>query len=122
MKRLSICTSLSGVRPMMTRPIRSGISCTVRPSVATSSRATVVPGSAPEAAAASAVSGSDCGSGGCGGGCVGSGCCGCCCGGCCGGCCCVVGVGRGRALYSTHWSSRTALMMSARVTAPRSAV
>src|SRR5207248_2319727 len=73
MKRLSICTSLSGVRPMMTRPIRSGISCTVRPSVATSSRATAVPGSAP--AAASAVSGSDCGG------------CGCCC------CCCVVGGG-----------------------------
>src|SRR5881394_1565260 len=55
MKRLSICTSLSGVRPMMTRPIRSGISWTVRPSVATSSRATAVPGSAPAAPGASAV-------------------------------------------------------------------
>src|SRR5262244_3591232 len=39
MKRLSMCTSLSGVRPTITRPTRSGISWMVRPSVATSRRA-----------------------------------------------------------------------------------
>ena len=38
-KRLSICRSLSGVRPMMVRPVRSGNSPTVRPSDTTISLA-----------------------------------------------------------------------------------
>ena len=45
-KRLSICRSLSGVRPTMVRPSRSGSSPTVRPSAATTSLASAGSGRA----------------------------------------------------------------------------
>ena len=77
---------------MITRPTRSGSSCTVRPSVATSSR--------PSAGCEGSGAGSD--NGACS--------------------VADVTLGTARAEYSTHCSSSTALLMSASVTMRRSEV